>query len=122
LKPDYPAHVTGDRGEEAVARVAVERGWKVIARRLRTARGEADIVGSRRRGDERHGLLVEVKASKRVGADLARRIDPKKRARLWRIAEELVATHDFAEIRVVAALVHLGPDREHVTWLELEPF
>lgn len=72
---------------EAAAEAALLRdGWAVLARRLRTAAGEIDLVA------ERDGLLafVEVKARPRL-ADAAEAVTPRQRARLLAAAEIALA-------------------------------
>ena len=87
-----------DRGRTAQARgivaeqaacTALERdGWAVLARRLRTAAGEIDVVA------ERDGLLafIEVKARPDLhSAALA--LGPRQRARLLAAGEVALAEH-----------------------------
>jgi len=81
----------GRRGiaAEAAAAAALERdGWRILARRLRTAAGEIDIVA------EKAGLLaiVEVKARPLL-ADAAQALSPKQQRRLLAAAETLLAEH-----------------------------
>ena len=74
---------------ETAASAALEReGWAVLARRLRTAAGEIDLVA------ERAGLLaiVEVKARPTL-AGAAGSLGPKQRARLLAAAEIVLAEH-----------------------------
>ncbi len=80
------AHARGVAAETA-AGLALERdGWTVLARRLRTAAGEIDLVA------ERHGLLalIEVKARPAL-ADAAVALGPRQRARLLAAAELVLA-------------------------------
>ena len=72
---------------EAAACAALERdGWAVLARRLRTAAGEIDVVA------ERDGLLaiVEVKARPKL-ADAAAALTPRQRGRLLAAADIILA-------------------------------
>jgi putative endonuclease len=74
---------------EATACAALERdGWSILARRLRTAGGEVDIVA------ERGGLLaiVEVKSRPKL-ADAAAALTARQRARLLAAAEIILAEH-----------------------------
>lgn len=74
---------------EAAACAALDAdGWTVLARRLRTAAGEVDLVA------ERDGLLalVEVK-SRPTLAMAAAALGPPQRARLLAAAEIILADH-----------------------------
>ena len=42
------AHDLGRRAERAAARYLMRRGWRVLARNVRTTRGELDLVATRR--------------------------------------------------------------------------
>ncbi len=42
------AHNLGRRAERAAARYLMRRGWRVLARNVRTASGELDLVATRR--------------------------------------------------------------------------
>ncbi|MCX8134348.1 MAG: YraN family protein [Roseococcus sp.] len=71
------------RAAEALAQALLEaEGWRVLARRARTAAGEIDLVA------ERAGLLafVEVKARRDLDA-AAFALGPRQRARLLAAAE-----------------------------------
>ncbi len=74
---------------ETVASAALERdGWTVLARRLRTAAGEIDLVA------ERAGLLaiIEVKARPTL-AGAALSLGARQRSRLLAAAEIALAEH-----------------------------
>ncbi len=76
------AHADG-HDAESIACAALERdGWQVLARRLRTALGEIDVVA------ERDGLLafVEVKSRPTLFA-AAHALAPRQQARLLAAAE-----------------------------------
>ncbi len=82
------AHARGLTGE-AAAVVALERdGWSLLARRLRTAAGEIDLLA------EKDGLLavIEVKA-RRTHADAATAIPLRQRRRLIAAAGIALAAH-----------------------------
>ena len=82
------AHARG-LGAETAACAALERdGWTILARRLRTAAGEIDVVA------ERDGLLaiVEVKARPRL-ADAAAAVTPHQQARLIAATDIVLAEH-----------------------------
>jgi putative endonuclease len=75
------------RTAEAAAQSALERdGWNILARRLRTAAGEIDMVA------EKEGLLaiVEVKARPRL-ADAAASLSDRQQARLISATEIILA-------------------------------
>ena len=77
------------RDAETAARNALERdGWCVLARRIRTAAGEIDMVA------EKHGLLaiVEVKARPTL-ADAAVSLSLRQQARLIGAADIILANN-----------------------------
>ena len=105
----------GALGEEVAASHYLRNGWRILARRLRTRSGEADLVA--RRGSIL--AVVEVKtarahllprplprpAGRELPADLGLRwrpgfrCDAKRLARLQRVARELAASRvDLVEI------------------------
>ena len=63
-------------------------GWTVLARRLRTAAGEVDLVA------ERAGLLAIIEVKRRPTlADAAAALGPRQQARLLAAAEIILAEH-----------------------------
>lgn len=74
---------------EAAAEAAlVAKGWQVLARRLRTAAGELDLVA------ERAGLLAFIEVKRRSTlADAAAALGPRQRARLLAAAEIVLGEH-----------------------------
>jgi len=96
------------RGLHAESRAAAaleERGWTILARRVRTPAGELDLVA------EREGLLafVEVKARASL-AEAAFSITPRQRARIVAAATIWLADHPGhgeAGIRFDAILIAL---------------
>ena len=79
----------GGLAAETIAASALESdGWTVLARRLRNAAGEIDLVA------ERDGLLaiIEVKRRARL-ADAAAALGARQQARLIAAAEILLAEH-----------------------------
>jgi putative endonuclease len=82
------SQMRGVAAETAAAAALVADGWVVLARRLRTAAGEVDLVA------ERDGLLalVEVKARPDL-ATAAASLGPAQRARLLAAAEIVLAEH-----------------------------
>ena len=94
-------HSLGRRGEQVVATGLARAGWLILERNARPpgARGELDIVA-------RHGrdlVFVEVKTA-RAGTSAGPRnpvemVDPRKRARLRRLAGAWLAAHPEAAPR-----------------------
>jgi putative endonuclease len=82
------AQSLGVAAEATAERALTERGWTVLARRLRTKAGEIDLVVTR------DGLLVfaEVKARPYL-ADAARALTPRQRDRLLAAADIVLAEH-----------------------------
>ena len=82
------AQARGVAAEAACVAALAQDGWTVLARRLRTAAGEIDVVA------ERAGLLafIEVKARTDL-ATAAWALGPRQRARLLAAAEIALAEH-----------------------------
>ena len=82
------AQALGVVAEQAACTALEHEGWVVLARRLRTAAGEIDIVA------ERDGLLafVEVKARPDLHS-AAVALGPRQRARLLAAGEVALAEH-----------------------------
>ena len=82
------AQVRGLVAEDEACAALVADGWTVLARRLRTAAGEIDIVA------DRAGLLafIEVKARPDLAAAAAA-LGPRQRARLLAAGEIVLAEH-----------------------------
>ncbi len=80
------AYTRGVAAEAAACRALAADGWAVLARRVRTASGEIDVVA------ERDGLLalVEVK-SRPTLSDAAVSVSLRQRARLLAAAEIVLA-------------------------------
>ena len=79
----------GTVGEDAAARILMRRGYTIIARNVRTRRGEIDLIA--RDG----GTLVFVEVRSRRGAPpgtAAESIGSAKRHRLSQLADEYVQT------------------------------
>jgi putative endonuclease len=79
------------RGLDAEARAASAleaRGWRVLARRVRTPRGELDLVA------EREGLLAFIEVKTRASlAEAAFSIAPRQQVRIRGAAELWLAAH-----------------------------
>jgi len=82
------AYASGVAAEAAACHALAADGWAVLARRLRTASGEIDVVA------ERDGLLalVEVKARPSL-SDAAGSVSLRQRRRLLAAAEIVLAEH-----------------------------
>ena len=78
----------GVAAEGAASRALEAEGWTILARRLRTAAGEVDLVA------ERDGLLAIVEVKRRASlAEAAHALSPRQRARLLAAAEIILAEH-----------------------------
>lgn len=81
--PPDPRHVFGRLGEDAAAEFLRRRGMEVLARNVRTAFGEIDLVAM----DGDVVVFVEVKSRRRAGAlDALAAVDARKQKRLSRLA------------------------------------
>jgi len=105
----------GRRGEEVAARYLQARGYRIIARNLRTRLGELDLVAL----DGEAVVFVEVKTRRtdRAGGG-AEAVDAAKRRRLLRLARAFVAARGLADrpcrFDVVALAVRPGRARIEV--------
>lgn len=79
----------GGLAAEALAARALEaEGWTILARRLRTAAGEVDLIA------EREGLLAVIEVKRRPSlAEAAFALSPRQRARLLAAAAIVLAEH-----------------------------
>ena len=86
-------HAKGDAGESAAAQELVRRGYRVVARNVRTHAGEIDLVAS----DGPVLCFVEVKAraSETFGPAIAA-IGPAKQRRLARAASLYLVSHPWS--------------------------
>jgi putative endonuclease len=78
----------GLHAEELAAEALAERGWTILARRVRTPLGELDLIA------EREGLLafIEVKARPTL-AEAAFSLSPRQQQRLMAAAEAWLASN-----------------------------
>lgn len=114
----------GRAGEERAARYFLDDGFTLVDRNWRGSAGEIDIVAV----DTHHVVVVEVKTRRGEGfGHPFEAIDSRKRARLWRLACEWIASHrDLAQGRTlrIDAIAVLGPDPrtaslEHIVDVEV---
>jgi putative endonuclease len=82
------AQARGLHAEAAACAALAAEGWLVLARRVRTAAGEVDLVAAQ--GDLT--AFIEVKARPTL-AEAAVALGPRQRARLIASAEALLAEH-----------------------------
>ncbi|MFM7349496.1 MAG: YraN family protein [Erythrobacter sp.] len=107
----HEADQRGRQGEAEAAMYLAQNGWRVVAERVKTKRGEIDLIA------KRTGLVafVEVKWRAR-GADLAEAIDERRLARVA-AAVELV-WQDYAtggeDIRIDVILLAPGRKPTHI--------
>ncbi len=82
------AQLLGLAAEAAACTALEDDGWAILARRLRTAAGEIDLVA------ERDGLLAFIEVKARPGlAAAAAALRPRQCARLLAAAEIALAEH-----------------------------
>lgn len=89
---DVPSarRIFGDVGERLAERALVQRGWRVVERNARTRYGEIDLVCH----DGRGFVFVEVKTRRSSSfVPAVEAADPRKIARLERLAESWLALH-----------------------------
>ncbi len=103
---------TGISAESRAAALLIAKGFRILARRWRSAAGEIDIVARRR------GLLVfvEVKARERLD-DAAWSVTGRQRARIIAAAEAWLAAYPdnrIRDIRFDAMLVAPGRIPQHI--------
>ena len=80
------AQSRGVAAEQAACEALERDGWTVLARRLRTAAGEIDLVA------ERQGVLAVIEVKRRATlADAAASLGQRQRRRLVAAAEQLLA-------------------------------
>ena len=100
----------GRRGERIAGWWLRLKGWRILARRVKTKAGEIDLIA--RRG----GIVafVEVK-TRATAADLDHAIDERRLARVAAAAEILAPTYaDGADIRIDVILLAPGTPPRHI--------
>lgn len=112
-QPDRQAAFrTGISAESRAAALLIAKGFRILARRYRTAVGEIDIVARRRK----LLVFVEVKARDRFD-DAAWSVTDRQRARIVAAAEAWLAAHPdhgFDDMRFDAMLVTPGRIPRHI--------
>ncbi|MBI5503783.1 MAG: YraN family protein [Deltaproteobacteria bacterium] len=87
-------HQLGREAEDAAAEFLRRRGYEILGRNVRTARGEIDLVA--RDGDT--WVFVEVKARRSTGAAGGlEAVDARKQRRLSRLALDFLARGGLGE-------------------------
>lgn len=83
------AEQRGRQAEDKAANLFQEKGYKILARRLKTGVGEIDLVVA----DSRVLIFVEVKARRNL-IDAACAVSSRQRMRLWQAATLALACHE----------------------------
>ncbi|HHX42898.1 MAG TPA: YraN family protein [Chloroflexi bacterium] len=110
---------TGIQGEQLACEHLVARGYEIVDRNWRCARGEIDIVAR----DGACWAFVEVKTRRGRGAGLPEdAITPRKLARLVELAQIYQTEHalDSVSWRIDVVAIELGP-QDAVRRLQLVP-
>lgn len=106
-RPADPRHAFGRRGEDEAAEFLRRRGLAILARNVRTAFGEIDLVAL----DGDAVVFVEVKARRRSGAfDALAAVDARKQKRLSRLALVFLAKAGWLDRAARFDVVAVGPD------------
>ena len=105
------AEARGRRGETLAAWFLRLKGWSIVARRVKTPRGEVDLIA--RRG--RTVAFVEVKW-RRSAAELALAIDPWRLRRVVAAAEALAPRYAIhgGDMRIDVILLAPGQWPRHI--------
>ena len=116
LRGERSRRAAGARGEERAAEYLRGRGWDILARNVRSRRGEVDLVAGR----DDLVAFVEVKAWDSLGpADLEYAIGPSKQRRIRDAARLFLARRpDLAGRRARFDVVLLTGDPPRVRHLE----
>jgi putative endonuclease len=117
------AEARGRRGEALAVRWLGEQGFTLLAQRVKTPRGEVDLV-VRRASMEGPGLVAFVEVKWRARAqDLADAIDQRRLARVAAAAEILAPTYLLPgdDMRIDVILLAPGHEPRHIAnaWMPL---
>ncbi len=110
---------TGDLGERLALEALLRRGYEVVERGWRCARGEVDLVAR----DGSCWVFVEVKTRRGHGAGWPEEaLTPAKGARLVELAQLYLAEHELGQVDWRIDLVAIELDRrDRVVRLNLVP-
>ena len=102
---------TGNRGEDLAAAFLEKRGWTILGRNVRTARGELDLVA--RDADTLVFVEVRTRRGNAFGSP-EESVTPRKQQKLVELAESYLETQPSANIpcRIDVVVVELGPRGE----------
>jgi putative endonuclease len=105
--PRDPRHRFGAFGEEAAVEYLRRRGFEILARNVRTAFGEMDVVAM----DGDTVVFVEVKSRRtRRGGTALEAVDARKRKRLSRLALAFLARAGWLDRRARFDVVAVASD------------
>jgi len=99
-----PRHQLGRFGEDAAAEHLRRKGFEILARNVRTSRGEIDLVAL----DAGVVVFVEVKSRRRGGALEA--VDLRKQRRLSRLATAFLARAGWLDRAARFDVIGVAPD------------
>ncbi len=105
--------MTGHEGEEVAVRFLQKRGYVILARNFRTARGEVDIIA--RQKDTLVFIEVKARSGSQFGTP-ALAVDPRKQEKISRVAL-LYLSQEYPEgcpCRFDVVTVQQGPDGSEV--------
>ncbi|MDE3111506.1 MAG: YraN family protein [Chloroflexota bacterium] len=101
-------HALGVHGEQLAERALAERGWRIIARNVRTRFGEIDLVCH----DGSGFVFVEVKTRRATSfVSAIEAAGPRKVVRLGRLAENWLGVHHRrgSPWRIAVLALTVGP-------------
>lgn len=110
-KSSNPAHILGERGEEAAARFLEKQGYEILEQNWECRHGEADLIMC----DEDTLVFVEVKTRSNCEKGLPEEaITKDKRTRYEKIAVSYLKKSDFRDIAIrfdVVSILVVSADR-----------